>query len=94
MKIRNEREEIDFSVVGYQFPDSEKSKPKDFNYDANWLRIQVIHTKDGKSETFEDSCLLTYELETLAGAAQLFLPETLAESERELRGYLWTYPKR
>lgn len=68
MKIRSEKEEIDFSVVDYQFPEAEKSKPNDFDYDANWLKIRVTHTKDGKTEPFEDSCVLTYELEELADA--------------------------
>lgn len=62
MKIVEENNSIQFDVLGYQFPKCEKSKPNDYNYDANWLTIKVTYTTSGGTNEYTDSCLLTYEL--------------------------------
>lgn len=51
MKVVEETQTVQFDVLGYQFPDSAKSKPNDYNYDANRLTIKVARTtKDGTNE--------------------------------------------
>ena len=62
MKVVDTNTSIQFDVLGYQFPHCEKSKPNDYNYDANWLTVKLIHTTSEGSSEYTDSCLLTYEL--------------------------------
>ncbi len=63
MIIQDKNAKIEFRIVGYQFPDCTPSKKNDFNYDANWLNIEVIYQNGTEYNTYKDSCLLTYELE-------------------------------
>lgn len=72
MKIVDGITSIQFDVLGYQFPQSKKSKPNDYNYDANWLTIKVTQVTPESTNEYTDSCLLTYELnEVVSGIDNL-----------------------
>ena len=68
MKLQDGNKTIELSVLGYQFPDEPPSKPNVPNHDANWLTIQVTYREDGREESYQDSCLLTWELSQLTNA--------------------------
>lgn len=68
MKIEDRGKTIKFGIIGYQFPNAGYSKPNDPDYDANWLTVQVSYTEDGSTATFQDSCVLTWELKEFAEA--------------------------
>lgn len=62
MQLRNiDGQSVELHIAGYQFPDLAAVE-----YDSNWLRIegQVHHPKGQWS--FQDPCLLTYEVSRLA----------------------------
>ncbi len=77
MKIDDKNKTIEFGIIGYQFPNAGRSKPNDPDYDANWLTVQVSYTEDGATASFQDSCVLTWELKEFADA----LSEIIAERE-------------
>ncbi len=52
---------LELKVAGYQFPDL-----PDAQYDSNWLLIEGAASIGGRSWTFRDPSLLTYELAALA----------------------------
>jgi hypothetical protein len=55
---------VDLCVSGYQFPQRVATSEND--WDANWLNVRGKVTQaDGKSWTFEDPCLTTWEAQTL-----------------------------
>lgn len=58
MRLQEDSRTIDFTVIDYQFPEIEKGKYDE--YDANWLTVQVDYN-EGEA-TFEDSCVLSFEL--------------------------------
>lgn len=62
MRLQEDNRRVDFSVIDYQFPKMDKGKYDE--YDANWLIIQV-DCNDGEA-TFEDSCVLSFELAEFA----------------------------
>ncbi len=62
MRLQDDNRTVDFSVIDYQFPKMDKGKYDE--YDANWLTIQV-DCNDGEA-TFEDSCVLSFELAEFA----------------------------
>lgn len=68
MKIEDKNKTIEFGVIGYQFPNAGRSKPNDPDYDANWLTVQVSYTEDETTASFQDSCVLTWELKEMADA--------------------------
>ena len=62
MNLRNQKgDEFRLEIVGYQFPDI-----LDRFWDSNWLRVRVSVTISTRSWNVEDSCLLTFEIESLA----------------------------
>lgn len=63
MVIQDKNAKVEFRIVGYQFPDGKPSKKNDFNYDANWLTVEIVYQNGIECNTYYDSCLLTYELE-------------------------------
>ena len=69
MLISDKCKSIDFNIIGYEFP-REKSSKKEFNHDANWLRIKVVFCDENTNKTYTDQCLLTYELSELVNALQ------------------------
>lgn len=77
MRIEDRNKTIEFGILGYQFPDAGCSKPNDPDYDANWLTVQVNYSEDGTTATFQDSCVLTWELKEFAEA----LAEIIADRE-------------
>ena len=53
------------SIAGYQYPGNTGSGPHD--WDANWLDVAgVLHLPDGRSHSFLDPCLTTWEARGLA----------------------------
>lgn len=69
MVISEKNKSINFHIIGYEFP-YEKSSKKEFNYDANWLHIEVACCDDNTNNTYTDTCLLTYELSELINTLQ------------------------
>ena len=62
---------LSISVERYQFPEIINDE-----WDSNWLIIAGNAELDGKSWTFRDPCLTTFELEHLANCLdQVFLSE-------------------
>jgi hypothetical protein len=55
---------IELCIRGYQFPDTEARGERD--WDANWLRVGgVVKQADGKTWSFDDPCLTTWEADKL-----------------------------
>jgi hypothetical protein len=52
---------VELRVVGYQFPDL-----AEIEFDSNWLRIEGKVSHPRGQWSFEDPCLLTYEVSRLA----------------------------
>lgn len=69
MLISDKNKSIDFNIRCYEYP-QEKPSEKEFNYDANWLVINVVFCDENTNETYHDQCLLTYELSELINALQ------------------------
>jgi hypothetical protein len=60
---------IDLRISGYQFPDREATGKRD--WDANWLNVRGNITQaDGKSWTFEDPSMTTWEAQALGAWLQ------------------------
>jgi len=57
----DENKSLLFDISDYQFA---CSKETDY-YDINWLTVSIKYSDDTMSESFEDSCILTYELDEL-----------------------------
>lgn len=64
MLILEKNKSINFNIMGYEFP-YEKPSKKEFNYDANWLHLEVVYCDENTNKTYTDNCLLTYELSDL-----------------------------
>jgi hypothetical protein len=61
MYLRNNQGDyFRLKILKYQFPHI----TKDY-YDANWLKIHIDASINGREWSAEDPCLLTYEVETL-----------------------------
>ena len=70
MKFVNGDRSLAIDVVGYEFPDRVGSG-EEYDYDANWLILRGTYS-DGKVERiFENSCVLTRELQALAAGLKL-----------------------
>lgn len=69
MLILEKNKRINFNIIGYEFPNEKPSK-KEFNHDANWLRLEVVYCDENTNKTYTDTCLLTYELSYLVNALQ------------------------
>lgn len=69
MLISAENKSINFNIIGYEFPDRKPTK-KEFDYEANWLNLEVVYCDKNENKTYTDSCLLTYELSDLINAFQ------------------------
>ena len=66
MIISNEHETMEWKVLQYQYPEEELSTPTNYSYNANWLKIQVSHEREGYGPAvFRESFLMTYELKDL-----------------------------
>jgi len=62
MNLRNRKgDEFRLKIIGYQFPDI-----LDKYWDSNWLNVQMSGNNAVGSWSVEDSCLLTFEVESLA----------------------------
>jgi hypothetical protein len=55
------RQSVELHIVGYQFPDLAAVE-----YDSNWLRIEGYVSHPRGRWSFQDPCLLTYEVSRLA----------------------------
>jgi len=67
--ISEKNKSINFNVTGYEFPNEKPSK-KDFNDEANWLTLEFVCADGNTTNTYTDSCLLTYELSEMANALE------------------------
>lgn len=76
MIIQDENLKIEFKVLGYQFPNIQVSKKDDFDYDANWLTIQVSYQSKTECNVYRDSCLMTNELENIVRNMECILKST------------------
>jgi hypothetical protein len=61
MRLESADALFELQIRGYQFPVMESE-----DYDSNWLRIHGTVRHPRGSWTFEDPCLLTYEVAALA----------------------------
>ena len=50
---------IEFNVINYQYP--ERVATEDYDYDANWLMVEIAYSNRAEKNTYYDPCLLTYE---------------------------------
>ena len=50
---------IEFNVINYQYP--ERVATEDYDYDANWLMVEIAYSNRAETNTYNDPCLLTYE---------------------------------
>lgn len=89
MFIQDENARIEFKIIGYQFPNSPKSKKGDYNYDSNWLTIEFICESENSRNVYTDSCLLTCELEdTLKSLEKIINAEETAYISDYMEPYL------
>ena len=61
VEITSGKNRMIIAIDSYQYS-QEKSKPGDFNYDANWLDVAVTFSDNGDVTRYVDPCLLTTEL--------------------------------
>lgn len=72
MKFANGERSLSIRVLDYEFPEC-TGAGEEYDYDANWLVLEGVY-RDGKSErSFQNSCLLTTELQQLAAGLKLLL---------------------
>jgi hypothetical protein len=55
-------ERLELTLVGYEFPDE-----ADDEWDANWLVVRISAADAPDAWTAEEACLLTWEVDELAG---------------------------
>ena len=65
MILKQGNKSIEFSIVGYQYPELEPSNEA-FDYDANWLIAEVKYSDSGINETYEDPCIMADDLAEIA----------------------------
>jgi hypothetical protein len=54
----------EFGIIGYQYPEC-KQLSASFDYDANWLNMELKYTKDNHSISVVRPCILTFEIEKI-----------------------------
>lgn len=70
MRFTNGERSLTLRVLDYEFPDR-SGAGEEYDYDANWLVLEGVY-RDGRSErSFQNSCLLTTELQQLAAGLKL-----------------------
>ena len=72
MRVTSKNKIMDFSIIGYQFPDYIASSDG-YDYDANWLLCEIKYTEGNYSQAYRESCILTYELQELTKAMENIL---------------------
>lgn len=70
MKFDNGKKSLTLSVVNYEFPER-TGKGEEYDYDANWLVLRAEYREGRSLRSFENSCVLTYELQDLAAGLKL-----------------------
>lgn len=55
------KEEVDYEITGYEFPNEKPSTQEDYNYDANWLVDKITYN----GESFSTAGILVGELQHL-----------------------------
>ena len=68
MKIQDDRCSMDVRFVGYQFSDRVLDKRETMDYDTNWLTVSVRYMEPDFTAEFQDSCVLTWEVQETAEA--------------------------
>lgn len=72
MRFLNKDRSLTLSVVAYEFPERD-GKAEDFDYDANWLVLHGEYAEGGSVRSFDNSCLLTTELQSISAALKLII---------------------
>ena len=70
MKFVNENRSLTIDVVGYEFPDR-SGGGEEYDYDANWLILRGVYNDGTVESSFENSCVLTCELQALSAGLKL-----------------------
>lgn len=70
MKFVNENRSLTIDVVGYEFPDR-VGGGEEYDYDANWLILRGVYSDGQVESSFENSCILTCELQALSAGLKL-----------------------
>ncbi|WP_423222104.1 WapI family immunity protein [Ideonella lacteola] len=60
MILQSDANSLELRILGYQFPKNSSAK-----YDSNWLVIGCRVDAEGQAWTFQDPCLLTWEVGAL-----------------------------
>lgn len=61
MVLTDDKCTCEFEIIGYEFPECKSS----FDYDANWLNMEVKYTKDNCSISVVRPCIRTSEIERI-----------------------------
>lgn len=72
MTFQNDTKSLTLTVSAYEFPDRD-GKGEDFDFDANWLVLHGEYREGRSLRTFDNSCLLTTELQELIAALKLMI---------------------
>ena len=72
MRFTNKDKSLTLNVVAYEFPEL-SDKGEDFSYDANWLVLHGEYAEKGSVRSFDNSCLLTTELQGISAALKLII---------------------
>lgn len=72
MTFSNDTRTLRIDVVGYEFPDR-SGGGEEYDYDANWLILRGLYRDETGERSFENSCLLTTELQMLSAGLKLLL---------------------
>lgn len=65
MTITDGVKKLSFEVLEYQTPGCKRSTKNNYNYDANWLMIQIVYEQETQILKDNDACVLTHELKRL-----------------------------
>ena len=88
MRFLSKNKIMDFTIIGYQFPDCIASGEA-YDFDANWLLCEIRYTEGDCNEAYRDACLLTCELRELIEAMEKILnKEKSAYISEFLESYL------
>ena len=72
MLFQNKEKSLELTVVSYEFPER-KGSAEEYDFDANWLVLRGVCREGRVARSFENSCLLTYELQALSAGLKLLL---------------------
>ena len=85
MTITDSRKQLSFTILDYEYPICECSTEENYNYDANWLKVQVELKQADVELKHQENCLTTCELMELVeqmdhilnGSSTCFITENM-----------------